>query len=72
MVHHACVGIHRAIVGQRVGLLSSGFSLALSALTPAYDGACHDRQSSPTDSSPYHLAEDWHDVEAPQSWDHEL
>jgi hypothetical protein len=28
------------------------------ALTPAYDGACHDRQSSPTGESSYHLDDD--------------
>jgi hypothetical protein len=41
-------------------------------LTPAYDSARHDSQSSPTGDRPYHLADDWDDVEAPQGWDQEL
>jgi hypothetical protein len=59
---------------QRIGLLSSGFSLAhsLSALTPAYDSACHDRRSCPTHESYYYLTDDWDDVEAAQGWDHAL
>ena len=38
----------------------------LSASTPGPDSACHDRQSSPTGGSSYHLADDWDDVEATQ------
>jgi hypothetical protein len=50
----------------------SRMSREASALTPAYDNACDDRQSSPTGGSSYHLADDWDDVEAPQGWDQEL
>ena len=44
----------------------------MATLTPAYDSACHDRQSNPTGGSSYHLADDRDDVEAPQGWDQEL
>jgi hypothetical protein len=40
--------------------------------TPRSDSACHDRQSSSTGGSYYHLADDRDDVEAPQGWDQEL
>jgi hypothetical protein len=39
---------------------------------PAYDSACHNRQSSPTGGSYYHLADDRDDVEATQGRDQEL
>jgi hypothetical protein len=41
-------------------------------MAAAYHNACHDRKSSPTSGSSYHLADDRHDVEAPQGWDQEL
>lgn len=34
-----------------------------------FESVCHDRQNSPSSGSSYHLADDRHDVEAPQGWD---
>jgi len=65
----AYVGVRFRNRCQRGG---SGFSLALSAPTPAHDSACHDRQSCATRESYYDLPDDWDDVEAPQGWDHAL
>jgi hypothetical protein len=46
-------------------------TLSLSTPTPTYDSARHDRQSSPTRESSYHLADDWDEVKAPQGRDHD-
>src|SRR6516165_210776 len=42
-------------------------TLPLSTPITAYDGVCHDGQSSSTGGSYYHLANDRNHVEAPQS-----
>ena len=59
--------------GLFLGRATTAFALTpVFALTPAYDGACHNRQSSPTGESSYHLADDCDDVGVPQGWDQEL
>jgi len=47
-------------------------TMPLSTPIPAYDSACHDRQSCATRESYYYLNNDWDDVEAPEGWDHAL
>jgi hypothetical protein len=47
-------------------------ALAGAALTPAYDNAYDDGQSSSTRESSYRLSDDWDYVEAPQRWDQSL